>query len=136
LSASTSTSPLSLHDALPICANTYTGSTSVSAGRLLIQNNLTASSSVFVTAGTIELATGGGHNRVIHTGFLSVTGTGRIDLQDNKLITTNAIGTLGSGNTYTGVTGLIQSGRNGGGWNGSRGIVTSQTDATSGNFTS
>jgi autotransporter-associated beta strand protein len=116
-------------------ANTYTGFTSVSAGRLLIQNNLTASSSVSVTAGTIELATGGGHNRVIHTGSLSVTGTGRVDLQDNKLITSSPVGVLGSGNTYTGVTGLIQSGRNGGAWNGSHGIVTSQTDATTSNFT-
>src|SRR6185369_10846860 len=56
-------------------------------------------------------------------------------LDSGKLILAgNSVGTLGSGNTYTGTTGLIQSGRNGGAWNGS-GIVTSQTDATAGNLT-
>src|SRR5207253_7969409 len=45
-----------------------------------------------------------------------------------------------AGSSYTGVTGLIQSGRNGGApaagnWGGS-GIVTSQTDATTSNYTS
>ena len=59
---------------------------------------------------------------------------GRLDLTDNKLITGSPVGTL-NGSTYTGVTGLIQSGRNGGGWGG-HGIVTSQSSATTGNFTS
>src|SRR5439155_16367704 len=46
----------------------------------------------------------------------------------------NPVGTLGSGNTYTGVTGLIQSGRNNGTWTGP-GIITSQSTAAAGNFT-
>jgi hypothetical protein len=64
-----------------------------------------------------------------------VGSSGRLDIQDNKIITASSVGTLGTGNTYTGVTGLIQSGRNGGGWTGS-GIVTSQTAATSGSLAS
>jgi hypothetical protein len=40
-----------------------------------------------------------------------------------------------SGGVYDGVQGMVQSGRNGGAWNGS-GIITSQSTAASGNFTS
>ena len=57
-------------------------------------------------------------------------GSGRLDLSDNDLIVA-AGGTDGgtlSGSSYTGVTGLIARGRNGGSWSGS-GIVTSQPDA-------
>src|SRR5205807_6777507 len=56
---------------------------------------------------------------------------------DNKLITRNAIGTLSSGNTYTGISGAIQSGRNGNSlplWDG-KGLVTTMTDATTSNYT-
>jgi len=45
------------------------------------------------------------------------------------------IGTRGSANTYSGVTGLLQSGRNGGDWSGD-GIVTSMSAATNGVLTS
>jgi hypothetical protein len=63
---------------------------------------------------------------------------GTLDIADGKVIVhaagvTGAI--QGTTNTYSGLTGLIQYGRNGGGWTGT-GIVTSQSSATSGNFTS
>ena len=76
-----------------------------------------------------------GSNKIIVTPALSIDSGGRLDLADNKLIVTG--GSIGSwnGSAYTGVSGLIQSGRNGGGWLGS-GIVTSQTQATSGSVTS
>ena len=53
----------------------------------------------------------------------------QLDVRDDKLII--AGGDIGSwnGSAYTGVTGLIQSGRGDGSWNGD-GIVTSMTDAT------
>jgi hypothetical protein len=60
-------------------------------------------------------------------------------LAANKLITKTEVGIFGTANTYTGVTGFIQSGRNGNTaplWDGTTGIVTSQTSATGGNFTS
>jgi hypothetical protein len=69
-------------------------------------------------------------------GAFALSAGKRFDLTQGKLILAgDSVGTLGSGNTYTGTTGLIQSGRNGGTWDGP-GIVTSQTDATSGSFTS
>jgi hypothetical protein len=57
----------------------------------------------------------------------------KLDLSDNKLITSGAVG-LYTGGHYTGITGLIESGRNGGGWGGS-GIVTSQNPAITGSLT-
>jgi hypothetical protein len=58
-----------------------------------------------------------------------------LNITNNKLVTTDSVGTA-SGGVYDGVSGLIQKGRNGGGWTGTNGILTSQTDATTGNFTS
>src|SRR5439155_6059290 len=65
---------------------------------------------------------------------------GKLDMGDNKLIVhTGSVGnTAGTNNTYSGITGLIQYGRNGGvsgNWSGT-GITTSQTLATTGNLTS
>ncbi len=116
---------------------TYTGTTTVNAGKLALQTNLTASPSVSVTGGTLELSTGGGSNRVIKSGAVTVTGTGKIDLKDNKLIVTTA-GATGSwtGSTYTGVTGLIKSGKGSSNtWNGTTGIITSMSAASGSNFT-
>src|SRR5205814_523089 len=86
-------------------------------------------------AGTLQVMPNGQGVGVSKVAALSVANGAKLDLTDNKLITSSAGGTLGTGNTYSGVTGLIQSGRNGGGWGGS-GIVTSQTSATTSNFTS
>jgi autotransporter-associated beta strand protein len=125
-------------------SNNWTGATSVSGGKLLIagtdddqqaihHSDVTKTSSVSVTGGTLELAPL--QTRVLRTPSVSVTGTGCIDIQDNKLITQTAVGTATAG-IYDGVSGLIQSGRtNDGGWDGS-GIVTSQTAATTGSLTS
>jgi hypothetical protein len=79
----------------------------------------------------VELGIDGLSQRVIDTGVVSVTGAGsKINLNDNKLITTSPVGSF-SGGVYSGVTGMIVSGRNGGGWNGS-GIMTSFPDAVAG----
>jgi filamentous hemagglutinin len=106
-------------------ATAYTGPTTVNGGKLAVTDNLTTSSSVTVNGGTVELASGGGSNRVIQTPAVSVTGGGKIDLQDNKLIVTTA-GQTGAwnGSAYDGVTGMVAAGRNAGDWAGS-GIVTS-----------
>jgi hypothetical protein len=60
---------------------------------------------------------------------------GKLNLNDNKLIVT-AIGATGSlsGTAYSGMTGSIQSGRNGGAWNGS-GIITTASAAINSNYT-
>ena len=74
--------------------------------------------------------------RSIKTDSLTIASTGKIDLKDNKLIVAGGdVGTW-DGSAYTGITGLIQSGRNPetGTWDGN-GITTSMTDATTGVLT-
>ncbi len=64
---------------------------------------------------------------VVNAASVSVSG-GKIDLADNALVARS--GTLGgaTANVYSGLTGSIQSGRNGGAWNGN-GIITSMSAA-------
>ena len=90
------------------------------------------------------LSVTGGTLRMINSGFdsvgtckaqsVSVDSGAKVDLRNQKLIVTS--GGVGSwdGTQYTGLTGLIQSGRGDGSWNGN-GIVTSMTAATSGVLT-
>ena len=85
-----------------------------------------------VSGGTLQLATGGGNNRVIVAPTPTITG-GAIDLTENKMIVTTA-GATGTwdpvAGAYNGVSGMVASGRNGGAWNGS-GIITSSASPTS-----
>ena len=116
--------------------NTYTGITSVEGGRLLLGANLTQSSAVIVQSGAI-LEQKAGSGALLRTPSLSVLGSGRVNIQDNKIITATPAGTW-NGSAYTGITGLVAAGRNGNAlplWDGS-GIITAQTNATGGNFTS
>jgi autotransporter-associated beta strand protein len=113
--------------------NTYGGATTVTGGMLEFTNSQISTASVAVSGASsiLKLTSGGAANRVLKTGALSVTTGGKLDLTDNKLIVTGgSIGTA-SGGVYTDLSGLIQSGRNGGAWNGN-GIVTSMADAASG----
>ncbi len=80
--------------------------------------------------GTATVDAGG--DKTIVAKSLQVTG-GSLDMHNNALIVDydpNGQSPLGSsnGSSYSGITGLIQSGRNGGAWIGS-GIVTSMTTA-------
>jgi autotransporter-associated beta strand protein len=108
----------------------YTGATDVTAGRMVLENSVNSSSVNVADGATLEVAAGGGSNRVLKAGSVSVPGTGKINLQDNKLVTASPIGSW-NGSNYTDITGLVASGRNGGVWDGS-GITTTQSDATSG----
>ena len=115
----------------------------------------TVGSAIVTGAGTSTIDLGTGGNLRFDTGLtvdlgatgevvstdhraLNVAGTltvnGRVDLKDNKLVV--VAGDLGSwnGSAYTGVTGLIQTGRATGDWSGN-GIVTSETEATTGVLT-
>jgi hypothetical protein len=95
----------------------------------------TAAGNLTVSGGTLQIAAGGQANGVAVVNTTAVSGGGRLDINDNHLIDHNTGVGSATGGVYNGVSGLIQSGRNGGGWTGS-GIVTSQSNATSGNFTS
>ncbi len=76
--------------------------------------------------GNVTIPQNGTSTGTSKVGTLAVGG--KLDLTNNKMIVTS--GSVGSwtGSNYSGVTGLIASGRNGGAWNGN-GIVTSQTAA-------
>ena len=69
------------------------------------------------------------------TGLLDVTNT-KIITQDASIPTTPVYDGVNDIYTYSGVHGLVQKGRGDGSWNGTSGITTSQTDATTGVLTS
>jgi hypothetical protein len=111
----------------------YTGPTSVAGGHLALAANLTSSSGVMVSGGVLELTAL--QTRVIHTPSVVVTG-GKLDIQDNKIITQSPAGTW-NGTAYDGITGLVAAGRGSSNlWDGSSGIVTSQNAAHGSNYTS
>ncbi len=66
-------------------SNSYTGSTTVTRGKLTIGQSLTTSSSLSVQTGaSAELTAGGG--KLIKTSALSITGTGVLNLNDNAMV--------------------------------------------------
>src|SRR5262249_34160528 len=75
--------------------------------------------------GSARLPAGSGTVLVVNS--LSIAQGTALDLSDNRMILHTPAGSW-NGNAYTGVAGLIQSGRNGGGWNGA-GTVTPDTRA-------
>jgi len=84
--------------------------------------------------GEASLSAGGA--KVLVTKALTIGASGQLDLADNDLVldysAVSPIGTWTAG-AYDGITGMIQRGRNGGGWNGLGGIVSS---SASGSLTS
>ena len=112
----------------------YTGATSVSAGKLALATNLANNtSSVSVTGGILQLTPL--KTRVIVTQSLIVSGTGKIDLTNNKLIHKGGVAVVGTwnGTAYTGTTGLVAAGYHGGDFLGAFGIITTESAATGGN---
>jgi autotransporter-associated beta strand protein len=100
-------------------SNAYSGATSVNSGKLVLASSLLTSSSMTIAPGaTVELAA------LLRTPALTVNG--RLDVRDNKVIV--------PGGNLAAITNLIATGRNTGGWDGN-GIVTTQTSATSSDFT-
>ncbi|HYO11070.1 MAG TPA: pre-peptidase C-terminal domain-containing protein [Tepidisphaeraceae bacterium] len=85
--------------------------------------------SLAVNSGFARVAAGG--SRVLVTDTLAFGATGTLDLTNNDLIVRlGNLGTWDSVNGYTGgVLGQVQSGRAGGAWNGTSGILTTQGDA-------
>jgi autotransporter-associated beta strand protein len=88
-----------------------------------------------ITGGVTQLAhTASGPTKSIKTKSLSVSGGGTLDLTNNRLIVDyTGASELGSwsGGSYTKILGLLQTGRNGGAWDGT-GIITSETQAGEG----
>jgi hypothetical protein len=69
--------------------------------------------SALTISGTAVMATGGAN--VLIVGTLSISGSGRLDLRDNILLTNSAIGTF-SGAAYTGVHGDVARAYDFGAW--------------------
>ena len=83
---------------------------------------------------TLSSGSSGAGGLLLATRDLAIADTGKLDLRDNDLVidyTGASIIGAPSGSTYVGVTGLLQSGYNGGAWDGD-GIVTSMPDAPTG----
>jgi hypothetical protein len=107
-------------------ALTWTGGSMGGAGTIV------ASAGASITGDVVKPGTG--VFRVV--GAFALTAGKKLDLTEGKMIHANGdVGTW-TGSSYTGLTGLIKTGRNGNTlplWDGV-GIVTSQTTAISGNF--
>jgi hypothetical protein len=91
-------------------------------------------SGLTVNEGKLTVLQNGGQSGTSKVGALNIVG-GTVDLKDNDLVVTG--GTVGTfdGSNYTGISGLIKAGRNGGAWNGATGLVTSMTAATTSHLT-
>jgi len=106
-------------------ANTYSGGTIVNAGTLLVGvNGALPNSSVSITGGTLQLGTGTGQAQMTS---LSITGNGVLDVNNNHIIIT-----YGSTDPFSTIAGYIQSGYNGGAWNGPGIISTAALTPTNG----
>jgi hypothetical protein len=105
----------------------------IGAGTTVV-NNLRLTGSLDVSGGTLKIAP---NSTASGVSFIpgTITSSARFDITDNKVVTKTAAGTW-NGSAYTDITGLVASGRNGNVtplWDGN-GIVTSQTNATTGNY--
>jgi autotransporter-associated beta strand protein len=98
--------------------NTYTGGTIVNAGTLVVGvNGALPNSSVSITGGTLQL---GASTGLAQMTSLSITGNGTLDINNNHVIIT-----YGSGpDPIATIAAEIESGYNGGAWNGP-GIISS-----------
>jgi hypothetical protein len=92
--------------------------------------SLTKTSSV-TAQGNARIVLAPGGNKVIKTGALAITGTAKLDLSDNRLITTTAVGTADSAGNYSGVSGMIQRAYLFGDWSGP-GLTSSAAAASMG----
>ncbi len=118
------------------------GAVSLGSGTLTVAGTMIVNSGATTTAkvtgsGLLNLTSltlidnlvrsGGGVTRL--TGSIGFNSGKSLDLSDTRLIDT--VATLGTwnGTTYTNFTGLIRAGRNGGAWNGTTAIITSQSNA-------
>ncbi len=106
----------------------------IKAGTGLLVINSIRADNLTINTGVVKIAANGTATGV---SVLNTTapGTGQLDLSDNHLIDhATGIGTW-NGTNYTGLTGMVASGRNGNAWNGS-GVITSQSAAQGSNYTS
>ncbi|MEA2707866.1 MAG: hypothetical protein QOF78_467 [Phycisphaerales bacterium] len=92
---------------------------------------MTATSVQLTSGGKLLMSAGGGKTLKATSLSIDTAGGSKLDVADNKVIIANGSVGTSTGGIYTGLTGLIQSGSNGGAWDGN-GIITSTPDAATG----
>jgi autotransporter-associated beta strand protein len=98
--------------------NTYSGGTTVSAGKLIVGvTGALPDGNVTVTGGTLQLGTNTGLAQMTS---LTISGSGVLDVNNNHIIIT-----YGSSDPIATIAGYIKAGYNGGAWNGLGGVDTS-----------
>ena len=108
-----------------------TGRTVTKRGAGLATVNRVRSAGLVLSGGTLRIAPDSSAAAVSKVTNLSVVAGAKLDLTDNKLITSTPAGTW-DGSAYTDVAGLVDSARGDAGnalWNGTTGITTSDTRA-------
>jgi hypothetical protein len=81
-----------------------------------------------LVSGTVSIAPGGG--RVVSAGTVQLVGSGKLDLADDAIVVRSGSAGTWNGSTYSGVSGLVASGRSGRQWDGA-GIYSSLATTTS-----
>jgi autotransporter-associated beta strand protein len=108
-------------------ANTYTGGTTVNAGKLIIgATSALADGAVTVTGGTIQLGASTGAQTIKS---LSISGTGKFDVNNDHLI----INYSGASDPISSVIALLSSGYSAGTWTGN-GIMSSAAASNSASY--
>jgi hypothetical protein len=112
-----------------------TGRTLTKAGGGRLDLGRLRAGGLVVSDGSVKLIADGTNGATSTLNTLSVAPAAKLDVTNNHLIVRNSPVGSATGGVYDGLSGLVQSGRNGGDWSGS-GIVTSQTQATTSSLTS
>jgi hypothetical protein len=113
--------------------------TKTGSGTLTVASLSLNPSAVTVTGGTLKVAPGGLAAGVSVVNSTTIGAGAKFDITDNHLIDhITGVGSWNaSANTYTGITGLVASGKGTGNlWDGSTGIITTQSAAIGTNYTS
>jgi hypothetical protein len=106
------------------------GTVAVSGGTMNV-NSLRQSAATISGTGAVTVASDATAAGTSNVGALAITGAGKLDLRDNKLVTNTPVGTFtgtpGVG-TYDGVQGMVQRAYNSGAWD-QPGLTTSMPNA-------
>ncbi|MEA2707881.1 MAG: hypothetical protein QOF78_482 [Phycisphaerales bacterium] len=100
-------------------------------GSLSVRHVRTGGASLTVSDGTLVIGQDSFADGVSNVGALNLPAGARLDLRDNKLITTNPAGNADINGVYSGIQGEVQRASNGGAWD-SPGLTTSMSDAATG----
>ena len=115
-------------DANHVVYDVTAGTTNVQTGRTLTARSIRGGTLNLAANSTAQIQSRSAGGSASALSGITIASGAKLDLSDTGLVVHNGlVGTI-SGASYTDITGAIQSGRNGGSWDGT-GIVTSQSSA-------